>query len=76
MKIQIKYCVVWNYLPRATSLAAALKKRYVIEPILIPGDRGAFDILINERLIFSKKNVGRFPDSDEEIFSKIDSLQH
>jgi selT/selW/selH-like putative selenoprotein len=33
---------------------------------LVPGVGGAFEITIDDRLVFSKKAIGRFP-TDEEI---------
>jgi selenoprotein W-related protein len=37
---------------------------------LARGDRGAFDVLVDGRLIFSKHATGRFPD-DAEIVQAI-----
>ena len=67
MKISITYCVPWNYLPQATSLAARIKKEFGIEPELIKGKNGIFDVVADENLIFSKHKVGRFPDEGEVI---------
>ncbi len=39
---------------------------------LIPGAKGVFEFSIDDRLLFSKKTLGRFPE-DEEIFELIDS---
>ena len=67
MRILITYCVPWNYLPQATSLAARIKKEFGIESKLIKGKNGVFDVVADENLIFSKHEVGRFPDEEEVI---------
>jgi hypothetical protein len=36
----------------------------------IPGTRGQFDVLADERLLFSKHAVGRFPE-DGEILAAL-----
>ena len=72
MKITITYCVPWNYLPQATSLAAAISDEFDIESELIKGKNGIFDVTLDGDLIFSKHKVDRFPENDEilEIIRK------
>jgi len=65
MKISIEYCGSWNYLPRASSLAALLTERIHVAPELIRGDGGVFDVVVDGELIFSKHDEGRFPEEDE-----------
>ena len=65
MKISITYCVPWNYLPEATSLAAALSDDLGVEVELIEGKNGIFDVVVGSDLIFSKQKVGRFPENNE-----------
>ncbi len=36
-------------------------------PELIRGDGGIFDVYQDERLVFSKHRVGRFPEEDEVV---------
>ena len=43
-----------------------LEKRYGAEVELVPGVGGVFEITVDGRLAFSKKQTGRFP-TDEEI---------
>lgn len=43
-------------------------KNNISSLILIPSSDGAFEVTLQDRLIFSKKEVGRFPE-----FSEIDS---
>jgi predicted Rdx family selenoprotein len=35
-----------------------------------PGGRGQFDVVLDGRVLFSKQDVGRFPEHDE-IFSQL-----
>ena len=66
MKVTIEYCAVWNYLPRASSLEAKLKQTFQgIDVQLISSGGGEFEVTLNDRLIFSKKSLGRFPDDGE-----------
>jgi selenoprotein W-related protein len=46
-------------------LAVELKKRLGVESKLIPGGGGIFDVSVDGRVIFSKKSVGRFPETQE-----------
>ena len=33
--------------------------------VLIPGDKGIFDVKVNDALIYSKHSTGRFPEPGE-----------
>jgi predicted Rdx family selenoprotein len=48
-------------------LAATIKKKYGIEPELIGGGGGIFDVKADGRMIFSKHEAGRFPEEAEVI---------
>ena len=66
MKVTIEYCAVWNYLPRASSLEAKLKQTFQgIDVQLISSGGGVFEVTLNDRLIFSKRSLNRFPDDSE-----------
>jgi selenoprotein W-related protein len=52
-------------LPKATSLAAELKQEFGTSAELVQGKGGIFDVHVDGRLVFSKQQVGRFPDSGE-----------
>jgi len=67
MDIKINYCSVWNYEPRAAGLADAIKKEMGISSELIPGSNGVYDVIMDEKIIFSKHQTKRFPDNDEII---------
>jgi len=46
-------------------LAAELKKELDIDATLTPGSSGVFDVIADGKTIFSKKQVGRFPEVPE-----------
>ena len=70
MKIAIKYCAQWNYLPRASSLGDELKKNLGAEIELVAGSNGVFDISLNGNMIYSKFEEGRFPQT-EDILARV-----
>lgn len=78
MKIEIHYCTSWNYQPRALSLREELMDKYLtefdkFEINLIESSGGAFEVFVNDDLqVFSKLNLGRFPNSTYEITKTID----
>ncbi|MBI3289996.1 SelT/SelW/SelH family protein [Candidatus Microgenomates bacterium] len=72
--IKIKYCVPCGYLPRAQEFKKTLEENDArVE--LIEGDRGVFsargglaygwDFWIDDELVFSKHQEGRFPEISE-----------
>ena len=74
--VSIEYCASWNYLPRAASLADELLSNYqhVINDLkLIPSKGGAYEILVNNDLIYSKKSTKRHAEAGEvfNIFQGI-----
>ena len=60
MKATITYCVMWNYLPDAERVSDELKSKG-IKVDLIKGSNGVFDVEIDGKLVYSKRNTGRFP---------------
>ena len=70
---KITYCGSWNYRPRAASLAEDLKKEFGFDIELVQSSGGIFDVEYGGKIIFSKKEVGRFPDLGEvpKIIKKI-----
>ena len=54
-------------------MAEAIKKNYGVKPEFIEGSGGIFDVTANGELVFSKDQVGRFPEH-EEVLSKLDAL--
>ncbi|MHC4067714.1 MAG: Rdx family protein, partial [Planctomycetota bacterium] len=54
-------------MPKAASLAEAIKGRFNVESELIKGGGGIFDVHLNGDLIYSKHETGRFPEHDEVL---------
>lgn len=74
MKVSIEYCSMWNYLPQASSLEAQLKKEFKnIDITLISSGGGVFEVMLGEKIVFSKKLLKRFP-NDGEIITLINEL--
>ena len=46
-------------------MAAAIRAETGVETELIPGDKGIFDVVVDRKKIFSKYDVGRFPENSE-----------
>jgi len=44
-----------------------LREKLGIEPVLIRGTDGVFDVVADGALVFSKDEAGRFPSHDEII---------
>ena len=66
-RMSIAYCGTCNYRPIAASLARVIEAETGIKAVLIhSSDIGAFEVRVNDELIFSKSTTGRFPD-----FTKI-----
>jgi len=67
MKIEIFYCVVWNYEPHAAGLAAELKKAIGLDSELFSGKRGDFEVTVDGEKVFSKQKLSRFPELGEVL---------
>jgi len=61
---------MWNYEPRAVSLAALLNKHYGIDVELIGSTGGVFEVVVDGELIYSKKATGEFPD-EQQLFNQL-----
>ena len=73
--MSIEYCTMWGYLDKALSLRETIEKQFGIKAELIKGTGGVFEVTLNNSLIFSKKELGRFPD-DNEISDIIDEYEY
>ena len=66
--ITIEYCTAWGYLGRAVALARSIlgeHKNNISELKLIPSSGGVLEISLNNELIFSKKELDRYPEKGE-----------
>jgi len=48
-------------------LAAAIKQATGVDPDLIKGDNGVFDVVVDDRMVYSKHETGRFPEHPEVL---------
>ena len=68
MNIHIEYCIKWNYGPEFDRVSKIIKKLF--PKIKITGNKdyprsGAFEVCINEKLVYSKFKTGDFPNKDQ-----------
>ncbi|MDP1767095.1 MAG: SelT/SelW/SelH family protein [Methylotenera sp.] len=66
--IEITYCTQCRWLLRAAWLAQELLITFeqdLASVALKPGSSGIFDITLNQKLIYSRKQAGRFPEIKE-----------
>jgi selenoprotein W-related protein len=70
-KISIEYCKPCSYQEKATKLAQEIQDQFgehIKEVSISPNKSiGSFEIKINQDLVFSKKETGRFPHPGEII---------
>lgn len=67
-RVKIVYCTQCRWLPRACWMAQELLTTFeqeLDEVALAPGTGGTFDVSLNEKMIFSRAQEGRFPESKE-----------
>ena len=76
MKISIQYCTSWGYLDQALSLRESIERQFGVKAELIKGTGGVFEIFVNDNLLFSKKELERFPDENEieDLIEGIESV--
>ena len=76
MKISIEYCTSWGYLNQALSLRESIERQFGIKAELVKGIGGVFEVSVNDNLLFSKKELGRFPDENEieDLIEGIESV--
>ena len=66
--IEITYCTQCRWLLRAAWLAQELLTTFeqdLTSVALKPGSSGLFEVALNEQLLFSRKEAGRFPEAKE-----------
>ena len=51
-------------------MAATIEREIGVQPELIKGDNGVFDVVVDGDLVYSKDQTGRFPE-DEEVLVKL-----
>jgi selenoprotein W-related protein len=48
-------------------LAAVIREEFGVEPQLVKGDDGVFDVVADGQMVFSKHQTGRFPEEEEVL---------
>ena len=48
-------------------MAAKIREEFGVEPQLVKGDNGVFDVVADEQLVFSRHQTGRFPEEEEVL---------
>ena len=67
-KIEIRYCAQCRWLLRSSWMAQELLTTFdgdIAELSLQPGTGGVFEVIANDRLLWSRKVEGRFPEITE-----------
>ena len=67
-RISIRYCTMCNWMLRSAWMAQELLTTFVQEigeVALIPDTGGIFEVKVGDKLVFSRKDEGRFPDIKE-----------
>ena len=73
MNISIKYCTSWGYYSQALRLREELQNKFNADVEIIEGSGGVFEVDMNGNNIFSKKELGRFP-NDKEVIDLIEEV--
>lgn len=66
--ITIEYCTSWGYVARAVALTRTLLREHannLTKVSLIPSSGGVYEVKFNDELIFSKKELDRYPEDNE-----------
>lgn len=67
-RVEIKYCTQCRWLLRAAWMAQELLTTFEFElgeVALVPRTGGVFDVLVDDEVIWSRKEKGRFPEIKE-----------
>lgn len=73
MNVSIKYCTSWGYYSQALRLREELQNKFNADVEIIEGSGGVFEVDMNGNNIFSKKELGRFP-NDNEVIDLIEEV--
>ena len=68
MKIHIEFCIKWNYTPefdRVSKIISNINSSYNIIGNDIAPRSGAFEVTINNKMVYSKFETGVFPTEKE-----------
>ena len=68
LKVYIEYCIKWNYKPefdRVSKIINRINSDIIVVCNETQPRTGAFEVTIDDTLVFSKFNIGKFPDKSE-----------
>ena len=68
MYIHIEFCEKWNYQPDFDRVSKEIKKMMPSANVVgnaKPPRNGAFEVMIDGKLVYSKFQTGNFPKSDD-----------
>ena len=72
--VSIIYCGPCGYEKRAREAAAAVQSQCKLEPELVPGSGGIFEVKVGDRTV-AKRVKGRFPSSEEIVAAVAAALR-
>lgn len=67
-KVKIEYCTGWGYLARAVALTRNILTEHsnkITDLVLEPSSNGVLEVSLNDELVFSKKELDRYPEKRE-----------
>ena len=67
-KVRIRYCTQCRWLLRSAWMAQELLTTFdteISELTLEPGTGGVFEVTVNDEVVWSRKDAGRFPEITE-----------
>jgi selT/selW/selH-like putative selenoprotein len=68
MDVSIEYCGTCNYRPRAAVFSIAIQEALGIKSVLVHSTKsGAFEIIADGEVVYSKSATGAFPSKEEII---------
>jgi selT/selW/selH-like putative selenoprotein len=67
--VAILYCVTCNYLPHALRAADALREALGVDPVLIRGHSGRFEVEVDGKVVLTKGPAG-FP-SERDVVEAV-----
>ena len=68
MNIYIEFCIKWNYDPEFERVSNIIINKYpniIIKGNDCPPRTGSFEVMINNKLMYSKFQTSGFPDKEE-----------
>ncbi|MGX1317779.1 selenoprotein W-related protein [Bradyrhizobium sp. USDA 377] len=73
-EVTIIYCRPCGYEKRARDAAEALRRQLALEPVLVPGKGGIFQVTVGDSIVAARRK-GHFPGTDE-IVAAVTAARH